>query len=104
MDSIISELVSRFERGVLTRRQLIQGLTALVAAGGPSAASAAQSGGLTATGIDHASVLVTDLQRSAEFYQRVFGLRPVSETSPIESFDWEPAEPLCRSGSRTLPA
>ena len=78
MDVVIAELVERFERGGLTRRQLIQGLAALVAAGGTSAA-AAQSAGLKATGIDHASVLVTDLQRSAEFYRRIFGLMPVSE-------------------------
>jgi catechol 2,3-dioxygenase-like lactoylglutathione lyase family enzyme len=79
MDAIVSELVSRFERGGLTRRQLIQGLSALVAAGGTPASSVAQSGGLKATAIDHTSVLVSDLQRSADFYRRVFGLRPVSE-------------------------
>jgi catechol 2,3-dioxygenase-like lactoylglutathione lyase family enzyme len=39
----------------------------------------AQSSGLKGTGIDHTSVLVSDLQRSAEFYQRVFGLTSVSE-------------------------
>jgi catechol 2,3-dioxygenase-like lactoylglutathione lyase family enzyme len=90
MDSLISELVSRFERGALTRRELIAGLSSFVAAGSASPglperldgvppAAAAQSSGLKATGIDHTSVLVTDLGRSAEFYQRVFGLRPVSE-------------------------
>jgi catechol 2,3-dioxygenase-like lactoylglutathione lyase family enzyme len=79
MDAIITELVNQFERGGLTRRQLIQGLAALVAVGGMSPPSAAQSGGLKATGIDHTSVLVSDLQRSAEFYQRIFGLTPVSE-------------------------
>lgn len=79
MDAIITELVRRFERGGLTRRQLVQGLAALVAAGGASRPVAAQPGGLTATGINHTSVLVSDLQRSAEFYQRVFGLSPVSE-------------------------
>jgi catechol 2,3-dioxygenase-like lactoylglutathione lyase family enzyme len=78
MDTIITDLVNRFERGGLTRRQLIQGLTALVAAG-TAVPAAAQGSGLKATGIDHTSVLVTDLQRSAEFYQRVFGLTPVSE-------------------------
>ena len=81
MDAVISELVNRFERGGITRRELIQGLSALVAASGASPA-AAQSGGLKATGINHTSVLVTDLQRSSEFYQRVFGLRPVSEDKP----------------------
>jgi len=79
MDAIITELVNRFERGGLTRRQLIQGLAALVAVGGTSPPSAAQSGGLKATAIDHTSVLVSDIQRSAEFYQRIFGLTPVSE-------------------------
>jgi len=86
MDSVISELVSRFERGVLTRRQLIQGLSALVAVSGAPAASAAQSSGLKATGINHTSVLVRDIQRSAEFYQRVFGLMPVSEDKPNRIF------------------
>jgi catechol 2,3-dioxygenase-like lactoylglutathione lyase family enzyme len=79
MDSIISDLVTRFERGRLTRRELIAGLSALVAVGGASPPAAAQAGGLKATAIDHTSVLVTDLARSAEFYQRVFGLRSVSE-------------------------
>jgi catechol 2,3-dioxygenase-like lactoylglutathione lyase family enzyme len=79
MDSMIAELVRRFERGGLTRRQLVQSLTALLTVGGTSSPAAAQSGGLKATGIDHTSVLVADLQRSAEFYRRVFGLTPVSE-------------------------
>lgn len=79
MDAIITELVNRFERGGFTRRQLIQSLAALVAVGGTSPPSAAQSGRLKAIAIDHTSVLVSDLQRSAEFYQRILGLMPVSE-------------------------
>jgi catechol 2,3-dioxygenase-like lactoylglutathione lyase family enzyme len=80
MDAIISELVVRFERGALSRRQLIQGLAALIGATAAPRPSAAQDGGgLKSTGIDHTSVLVTDLQRSTEFYQRVFGLTKVSE-------------------------
>jgi catechol 2,3-dioxygenase-like lactoylglutathione lyase family enzyme len=79
MEAIITELITRFERGGLTRRQLIQGLAALAAGGATSPSFAAQSGGLRATSIDHTSVLVRDLQRSAEFYQRIFALTPVSE-------------------------
>lgn len=79
MDAIISDLVNRFERGGLTRRQLVQGVLALVAAGGTPAPSVAQGMGLRATSIGHTSVLVTDLQRSADFYRRIFGLTPVSE-------------------------
>ena len=81
MDSI-DALVRGFERGALTRRQLIQGLSALVAAGGSSREVAAQAGSLRGSGIDHVSILVTDLQRSAAFYQRVFGMTPVSEDKP----------------------
>ena len=79
MNPIINDLVSGFDRGTLTRRQLIQGLAMLAAA---SRVDAAQAGGLRGTGIDHVSILVTDLQRSAEFYQRVFGLTQVSEYKP----------------------
>ena len=80
MDATITELVRRFEHGGLTRRQLIQGLSALVAAGVTSPPpSFAQTAGLKATVIDHTSVLVSDLQRSADFYRRIFDLTPVSE-------------------------
>ena len=74
---VITDLVNRFERGGLTRRELIQGLSALVAAA--AAPAAAQTNTLQAAAIDHTSVLVTDLQKSAEFYGRVFGLMTVSE-------------------------
>jgi len=84
MESIIDDLVRRFERGAVTRRQLIQGLSLLVGAMGASRADAAQAGGLRGTGIDHVSILVNDLQRSATFYQSVFGMTPVSEDKPNE--------------------
>jgi len=79
MDAIISDFVTRFERGGLTRRQLIQGLSALMAAGSSVSPAAAQAPKLQAATINHTSVLVTDLQRSADFYGKVFGLLPVSE-------------------------
>ena len=82
MEPIVDDLVRRFERGALTRRQSIQGLSALVAATGTSPAAAAQPGPLRGMGIDHVSILVTDLQRSAAFYQRVFGMTTVSEDKP----------------------
>ena len=34
MDNLITDLVEKFDRGTLSRRHLIQGLTALAAAGG----------------------------------------------------------------------
>jgi catechol 2,3-dioxygenase-like lactoylglutathione lyase family enzyme len=81
VEKIISDLVSRFECGRLTRRQLVQGLSMMMA-GGSSVAGAAQATGLRGTGIDHVSILVNDMQRSAAFYQNVFGLTQVSEDKP----------------------
>lgn len=82
MTGPIADLVAQFERGGLSRRQLIQGLSALMAAAAAPGMAGAQAAGLQATGINHTSVLVTDLQRSAEFYGRIFGLKTVSEDKP----------------------
>jgi catechol 2,3-dioxygenase-like lactoylglutathione lyase family enzyme len=82
MGTTIADLVNRFEGGRLTRRQLIQGLSVLMATAISSARGAAQTGGLRGTGIDHVSILVNDMQRSALFYQRVFGMTPLSEDKP----------------------
>ena len=79
MEAVIADLVRQFDRGTLTRRQLIQGLTALAVAGQTTGAHGAQAANLRSTGIDHVSILVDDLQRSAGFYRNVFGLSPLSE-------------------------
>jgi catechol 2,3-dioxygenase-like lactoylglutathione lyase family enzyme len=80
MELLVDDLVRSFERGALTRRQLIAGLTALVAGKGTNAS--AQAAGLRGTGIDHVSILVNDLQRSASFYQSLFEMTPISEDKP----------------------
>jgi catechol 2,3-dioxygenase-like lactoylglutathione lyase family enzyme len=80
MKPIISDLVTRFETGRLSRRDLIQGLTMLVAtASARGADNAPQATKLEASGVDHICVRVKDLQRSAEFYQSLFGLEPRGE-------------------------
>jgi catechol 2,3-dioxygenase-like lactoylglutathione lyase family enzyme len=84
MDAIISGLLDRFERGVLTRRELIQGLTMLTAAGEVASQAQGQAPGIQATMIDHISIQVNDLPRSVAFYQKMFGLAMVSEDKPNE--------------------
>ncbi len=69
MENVISNLVRRYELGSLTRRELIQSLAMLTAATGTASAA-----GFQASSIDHVSIAVSDIERSAEFYQRVFGL------------------------------
>jgi catechol 2,3-dioxygenase-like lactoylglutathione lyase family enzyme len=77
VEAIISKLVTGFERGTLTRRELIRGLAMLAAAGGTAAA--AEDAGFKGAKIDHVSIQVTNLQRSIDFYQKLFGFSVVSQ-------------------------
>lgn len=83
MHAVINELVAGFDQGTLSRRQLIQGLTALAAAGG-AASAAAQTTPFKSTRIDHISIQVTDMARSVEFYEKIFGLRILGEDKENE--------------------
>ena len=79
---MISSLLDRFEKGKLSRRELVQGLTMLAAAS--SGHAQAQDSTLKATKIDHISIQVTDLPRAVAFYQKTFGLKVVGEDKPNE--------------------
>jgi catechol 2,3-dioxygenase-like lactoylglutathione lyase family enzyme len=82
MQVIISNLLSRFEKGAISRRELVQGLIMLTAANG--AAQAADTVAIQGAKIDHVSIQVTDLPRAVAFYQKMFGLTVVSEDKPNE--------------------
>ena len=84
MESVVSSLLNRFERRALTRRELIQALTMLIAAGETASATLVQEAGLKGAKIDHVSIQVSDLPRSIAFYQKTFGLSVVSEDKPNE--------------------
>ena len=70
----ISDLLGQYEKGKLTRRELVAGLAALVTTG-PSAA-------LQGPTVDHISLFVSDLDRSAEFYTKVLGLTELGRGGP----------------------
>ncbi len=81
MERIIAELLQDFERGALTRRQLIQTL-ALAATAGAAAtaipAAAAEGKIIPANNINHVSYQVADYARTRDFYAGLFGMK-VSE-------------------------
>lgn len=78
MKTVIDDLVAEFDCGTLSRRRLIAGLTAL-AAGGGALPAGGQTTPFRSTRIDHISVQVTDMARSVEFYEKVFGLKVLNE-------------------------
>ncbi len=82
MESIISSLLSRFEKGSLSRRELVRGLAMLAASG--TAAAAQEDISFKTANIDHISIHVADLQRSVEFYKKMFGFSVVSQEQPRE--------------------
>jgi len=84
MEAIISNLLRRFEKGALSRRDLVQGLLALTAASSTASAAAFQETPFKSTRIDHISIQVTDLPRSIAFYQKVFGLSILNEDKANE--------------------
>jgi catechol 2,3-dioxygenase-like lactoylglutathione lyase family enzyme len=81
------QLVTDFEQGRLTRRQLAARLVGLGAAMAtfPQIGSAQEPGQganppkptFQATGLDHIALDVTDLKRSNEFYEQHLGLRVI---------------------------
>ena len=71
MQDRIEKLVQTYEKGGLTRRQLVVGLTALVS--GTAAPTSPST--FKATGLNHVALAVTDLARSRDFYTNLLGMR-----------------------------
>ena len=77
MTTEVDKLVNEFAERRLTRRELVAAITALFAAG--STELAAQTAPAIQGGtLNHVSLAVTDVERSAEFYQTLLGLDVVS--------------------------
>jgi catechol 2,3-dioxygenase-like lactoylglutathione lyase family enzyme len=83
MESVIAGLLTDFEKGKMTRRQLIQSLALAAAAAGPVAAAGAQGAqtippaagpaAFKTVWLDHISYAVTDYRRSTAFYRDLMG-------------------------------
>lgn len=91
MQSDIAEtLVKDYERGLLSRRQLVSRLMGLGAAlaAMPQRAEARQGEGGTfqATGLDHVALNVHSVPRSRDFYIKHLGLKVVRESGEDNCF------------------
>jgi len=77
MTQIISDLLASYEHGRLSRRQLMQGLAALVAGGYAAPASGSTFQGMA---LNHIAIRVSNVQRSKDFYQKLLGLPLIRES------------------------
>ena len=78
MEEVIINLLSQFERGAISRRQLVQsltfGLAGLAVGAGAGAAVSSAPKRFKATGVNHISFGVADYARTRDFYADLFGM------------------------------
>jgi catechol 2,3-dioxygenase-like lactoylglutathione lyase family enzyme len=82
MEHIINRLLQDYERGRMTRRQLIQTLAVgATAAAGVGSAEAAPA---NATYINHVSMQVADYRKTRDFYSGLFGMKVEDDNGKTE--------------------
>jgi catechol 2,3-dioxygenase-like lactoylglutathione lyase family enzyme len=74
METVISQLVSRFENGTLTRRELVQALAVLAVGASSGRELTAQSRGFKTLNLDHINYVSTDYRRTRDFYAGLLGM------------------------------
>ena len=81
MESMIAKLLDDFERGGMTRRQLIKSLSvvAAVASGAPAVAAESKKG-FKAVAVNHISYQVSDYAKTRDFYADLLGMKVAGDT------------------------
>lgn len=81
MENLIIKLLDDFDRGRMTRRQLIKSLTVVAAAAaGASPVSGESSKGFKAIAVNHISYQVNDYTKTRDFYADLLGMKVVGDT------------------------
>lgn len=81
MQRPIEQLLTTFERGEISRRELVSGLAALVTAAAPALAQPGPASTFEAVGLNHIALHVTDIPRARDFYIRHLGMTVTSESA-----------------------
>lgn len=82
MKTGFDRLLSRYENGQISRRELLTALTAVVVAAPAGGAAAAAPGVGPVKQMNHVSIFVPDVQKSKQFYQDLFGLPLLTSQDP----------------------
>ena len=79
MQATIEQLVEQFESRILSRRDLVASLSAIVAGAAATSAQAPPASMLVqGRSLNHASLAVSDVEKAAEFYGTLLGAKVVS--------------------------
>jgi catechol 2,3-dioxygenase-like lactoylglutathione lyase family enzyme len=81
----LDALLRRYERREITRRDLLGALALATAAASETVAAYPQVG--TVRQLNHVTVFVPDVQKSAQFYQRLFGMPLLTRQDPGVNLD-----------------
>lgn len=73
MSQSVDELITAYERGALTRRQLLSALVAIGIGSRAHSAEPPSRPGSSIARINHINLRVSNLQRSVSFYEALFG-------------------------------
>jgi catechol 2,3-dioxygenase-like lactoylglutathione lyase family enzyme len=76
---LIEKMLSDFEHGLLSRRQLAATLAGMAAAATPALAAPS----LKAITLNHVTVRVPDLHKTSRFYQEFFGMKLAQQSDTI---------------------
>ena len=85
MINIIDKLLDAYEKGGISRRKFIQSVAMLTTSS--TALAQADKSAFKGKTINHVTLLVKDVQRSKDFYQKLLGLRVRLEEDGYCSFD-----------------
>jgi catechol 2,3-dioxygenase-like lactoylglutathione lyase family enzyme len=83
MRALIEQMLSDFEQGVLSRRQLATTLAGFATSTAFLGSSAKAAPSLKAITLNHVTVRVPDLQKSSQFYQQFFGMKLAQQSETI---------------------
>jgi catechol 2,3-dioxygenase-like lactoylglutathione lyase family enzyme len=80
MEGFVAQKLHDFENGKISRRRLIETLTAAATTVYAGGAGAAESSGLTVALVNHISYTCPDFKKAADWYSKVFNLDQVGAT------------------------
>jgi len=83
MELLVEKMLSDFESGILSRRQLAATLAGLAAGAASLASPAKAAPSLKAISLNHVTVRVPNLQKTSKFYQDFFGMRLAQQSETI---------------------